>query len=300
MIRLVSRLRRHLSVRRPASALACALVIGHCSLRSALRASAKGAAIFAILASSSLVISSAAAADDDAFGRSERKGATLIGIFYDLKQTQQREPIPQFAQRYAASLDEFFISGFDEALLNRFFRAATPLYTTQFSIPMMNANGAPKAFGVEGVVKPSYWVVHYKGQIAPPSDGTYRFVGNFDDLLIVAINRKVILDGSRPDTRFPKLGWKEPADKGPKVAANELAEYGDWIDLKAGRPVDVDIVIGERPGGQFHGVLLYEKKGETYARDARGQAVLPLFQLAEKPGTNPRYLTDRPLWKCFD
>jgi hypothetical protein len=240
------------------------------------------------------------AQDDSVFGRNERKGATLIGIFYDLKQTQQREPIPEFAKRYCPSLDEFLVSGFDEALLNRFFRAALPLYTTQLAIPMMNANGAPKAFGVEKMVKPSYWVVHYKGQVAPPADGTYRFVGNFDDLLVVAINRKVILDGSRSDTKFPRLAWKEPADRGPKVAANEISRYGNWIDLKAGVPVDLDILIGERPGGQFHGVVLYEKKGETYPRSERGQAILPLFQTAENPMKDRTFLTDRPPWKCFE
>ena len=252
------------------------------------------------MAASPFIVPSASAADD-VFGASERKGATLIGIFYDLKQTQQREAIPDYARRYAYALDEFFVAGFDEALLNRFFRAALPLYTSQLAIPWMSADGAPKAFGVETMVKPSYWVVHYKGQVAPPADGSYRFVGNFDDLLVVAINRKVVLDGSRPDTRFPRLAWKEPADKGPKVAANDMSRYGDWIELKAGQPVDIDIVIGERPGGQFHGVLLYEKKGETYSRNQRGQAILPLFQTAEKPMNDPgRFLTDRPPWKCFD
>jgi len=256
--------------------------------------------VIAAMAASPFIVPSASAADD-VFGASERKGATLIGIFYDLKQTQQREAIPDYARRYAYALDEFFVAGFDEALLNRFFRAALPLYTSQLAIPSMSADGAPKAFGVETMVKPSYWVVHYKGQVAPPADGSYRFVGNFDDLLVVAINRKVVLDGSRPDTRFPRLAWKEPADKGPKVAANDLSRYGDWIELKAGQPVDIDIVIGERPGGQFHGVLLYEKKGETYSRNQRGQAILPLFQTAEKPMNDPgRFLTDRPPWKCFD
>lgn len=243
-----------------------------------------------------------AVAQDEAnvFGHHERKGATLIGIFYDLKQTQQREPIPDSSKRYVSEIDAFLTSGFDEALFNRFFRAALPLYTTQFSIPRMNADGAPKAFGVEGLVKPKYWVIHYKGQIAPPVDGTYRFVGNFDDLLIVAINRKVVLDGSRPDTRMARLAWKEPADKGPTVAANTLAKYGDWMELKADQPVDIDILIGERPGGYFHGVLLYEKKGETYPKNAKKQAILPLFQLAPKPTPNATFTTDHPAWKCFE
>lgn len=277
MSRFVSEIWRYLRARCPIPVAGWALIIGH----------------------TALVISSPAA-DDTAFGRSERKGATLIGIFYDLKQTQQREPIPEFAKRYCPALDAFLVSGFDEALLNRFFRAALPLYTTQFAIPLINANAAPKAFGVEAMVKPSYWVVHYKGQVAPPADGTYRFVGNFDDLLIVAINRKVVLDGSRPDTRFPRLAWKEPADKGPKVAANDMARYGDWVELKAGQPVDFDILIGERPGGQFHGVILYEKKGETYPVNTKGQAILPLFQTAENPEKNPLFLTNRPVWQCFE
>lgn len=245
-------------------------------------------------------VAHAAPSEVDVFGHAERKGATLIGIFYDLKQTQRREPIPEYARTYAASIDEFLVSGLDEALLNRFFRAAKPLYTTQLAIPTMNAAGAPKAFGVEGVVKPSYWVVHYKGQVAPPADGTYRFVGNFDDLLVVAVGRQVVLEGNRPDTRFPKLAWKEAADKGPRVAANQLAKYGQWVTLKAGQPVDIDIIIGERPGGVFHGVLLYEKQGETYPRDERGQIILPLFQLAPKPMEDPKFTTDRPPWTCFD
>ncbi len=261
------------------------------------------AVITLVLTHSPGALSSASAApeDDNVFGRNERQGATLIGIFYDLKQTQRREPIKDYARHYSPTLDDFVVSGFDEALLNRFFRAALPLYTTQFAIPDMSANGAPKAFGVEGVVKPSYWVIHYKGQIAPPSDGTYRFVGNFDDLLVVAINRKVVLEGNRPDTKFPRLGWKEAADKGPRVAANRLAKYGDWIDLKADQPVDIDILIGERPGGRFHGVVLYEKKGETYPLASNGEAILPLFQAAESPmPESKKFLTDRPPWRCVE
>ena len=258
----------------------CALVIAHCSL---------------------VIPPPAAAQAESAFGRNERKGATLIGIFYDLKQTQQRQPIPDYSGRYQPSIDEFLVGGFDEALFNRFFRAALPLYTTQFNIPMMSADGAPKAFGVESMVKPSYWVVHYKGQVAPPQDGTYRFVGYCDDDLIVAINRKVILDGSHPATHLPRLGWKEPADKGPRVAANRDARYGDWITLKAGEPVDIDILIGECPGGWFGGVILYEKKGETYPRNEQGEAILPLFQTAVNPMPDQKqFLTDRPPWTCVE
>lgn len=240
------------------------------------------------------------AEESGAFGRSTRGTAALVGIFYDLKQNQRREPVPEGSKDYAKIVDEFLVSGFDETLFNRFFRAGLPLYTTQVATGRLNAEAAPKAFGVDGVVKPRAWVVHYKGQVAPPKDGTYRFVGAADDMLAVAINRRVVLVGNLPSTPFPRLGWKPSADQGPKVAANSGAKYGDWLELRADQPVDIDILIGERPGGIFEAVLLYQAKGETYPLDAKGNIILPLFQVATLPVKNNTFLTDRPPWRCFE
>jgi hypothetical protein len=238
---------------------------------------------------------------ESALGSQQRKAATLVGIFYDLKQTQQRKPVERKPHHYESIVDEFIVAGLDEALLNRFFRAPLPLYTTQIAIPSMNADVAPAAFGVGDLVRPSNWIIHYKAQIAPPVDGTYRFVGNVDDLLVIAIDRKVVLVANWPGTDLPRVNWKptsEPA--GLPVAASQYAKYGDWMTLRAGVPVDLDIVLGERPGGKFSGVILYEKKGETYDLNRDGKVVLPLFQTAKLSMKEARYLTDRPVWKCFD
>jgi hypothetical protein len=235
-----------------------------------------------------------------AFGRDQRGTAALVGIFYDLKQTQQRTPSPGRGRDYAKIVDEFLVSGLDEERLNRFFRAGRPLYTTQIATGRLNAEAAPRAFGVEGVVQPRLWLVHYKGQVAPPEDGVYRFVGAADDMMAVAINRKVVLIGNHPATKFPLLNWQQSVDPGPKPAAHAGAIYGDWIELSAGRPVDIDILIGERPGGVFNALLLYEKKGATYPRIKKGGIVLPLFQVAPLPMAETRYLTDLPPWKCFE
>ncbi len=273
------------------------------STRSTLRPSALCPSPFLLLAGIVAATANAAspsAQTDSVFGTQERQGATLIGIFYDLKQTQQHVAINAFTERYTPTIDNFIVEGFDESLLNRFFRAPLPLYTTQLAIPKMRAHVAPRAFGVAAEVKASYWVIHYKAQVSPPEDGTYRFVGNFDDVLVVSVNRKVVLDGCRPDTKLVRLGWKESADKGHTVAANSLARYGDWLELKAGVPVDLDILIGERPGGDFYGVLLYQKKGETYPRTDKGRAILPLFQTAAHPMTDQTFLTDRSPWTCYE
>lgn len=245
-----------------------------------------------------LLLSPVQADEQGAFGRSTRGTGALVGIFYDLKQTQQRQPASG-GKDYSKIVDEFLVSGLDEALFNRFFRAGLPLYTTQIATGRISAEAAPKAFGVEGVVKPRSWVVHYKGQVAPPVDGTYRFVGMADDMMAIAVNRRVVLVGNHPATKFPMLNWQRPADQGPKVAAHGNAIYGEWMDLRADQPVDLDILIGERPGGVFNAIVLYEKKGETYPRNSKG-IVLPLFQVAPQESGDGSYLTDRPPWRCVE
>ncbi len=235
-----------------------------------------------------------------AFGRSDRGTGALVGIFYDLKQTQQRKPLPGSRDNYAKIVDRFLVSGFDEALLNQYFRAGRPLYTTQIITGLIKADAAPKAFGVAEVVKPSYWLIHYKGQIVPPENGSYRFVGFADNVLVVAVNGRVVLVSNLKGTELRTIGWKPTAKNEPKPAAEPRSNYGDWVDLRVDQPVDVDILIGERPGGAFHATLLYQKKGEIYPLNKKGEIILPLFQVAPLPMADKRFLTDRAPWKCFD
>lgn len=216
-----------------------------------------------------------APAQDEAFGTTANSGqAALIGILYDLKQTQQREPTKETERTYRNVITEFLQSNWDEGVLNRYFRVTRPVYTTQVFIPGMNADEAPKAFGVSDVVKPRMWVVHYKGQVAPPQAGVYRFSGDADDIIAVRINDRLVLVAGREDCLPPKSVWK-PAE--PDAPGNRRP--GDWISLKAGEAVDFDVIIGERPGGQFNARLFVEKQGES--TDNRP----PVFKLAPTPET---------------
>ena len=54
---------------------------------------------------------------------------------------------------------------------------------------------------------------------------------------------------------------------------------GDWIELRAGQPIDLDIITGESPGGQMRCLLAVQKKGV----DNHGQ-MMP-FQLAVTKNT---------------
>jgi len=222
------------------------------------------------------VVSPAKAQDKDSqFGSSERTAGALIGILYDFKQDQKRQKTPVNRNSFEKSVAQFVESGYDEGLLNKYYRVPRALYTTQLQIPTIDADSAPKAFGVEKTVEPQKWMVHYKGQIAAPTDGAYRFLGNSDDFVIVAINGKTVLVAEMAGT---PMGVKWFAKEG---APREFQAAGDWIDFRAGEPVDIDIVTGESPGGQYRCMLAIQKKG--------GQPVP--FQLSVSketpPGTRP-------------
>ena len=207
--------------------------------------------------------------------------SALMGMFYDLKQTQTGEPTTVDPDSYSTVLENFLRKGWDESVLNHYYRATKPIYTTQICIPLMDADNGPKAFGLEKRVKPRCWVIHYKGQVVPPHDGTYRFYGYADDLCVVAVDGKLVLQASRGDTPVA------PPSPGVNYdAGNDRLRVGKWMDLKASQPVDLDILIGERPGGQFCAFLLVEEKGGNYEME-NGVPILPLFQVA--PYDTPSY-----------
>jgi hypothetical protein len=243
----------------------------------------------------------ASAAGPGVFGQSTQSEAALMGIFYDLKQTQDHQHTNVDPLSYWKVLDEFFSKQWDDAVLDRYYRGSKPLYTTQVFIPNMNANLAPKAFGADPSVKPSRWIIHYKAQISPPENGTYRFVGGADDLLAVAVNGKTELIsplGSLAPKVFPMTGWSasEPRDG--------LLTKGDWVEMKKAEIIDLDLIIGERPGGNFNAFLMIEKQGVVYAKDKHNHEMLPVFQVAafdtpRPTGNTPSFATGFPPWISY-
>jgi hypothetical protein len=207
---------------------------------------------------------------DSMFGSSKRTAGALIGILYDFKQDQKRQKVPMDRDTFEHSVAAFVDAGWDEGLINKYYRVPRALYTTQLQIPTISADVAPRAFGVEKTVEPQKWMVHYKGQVAAPEDGTYRFLGNSDDFVVVAVNGKTCLVAEMPGTPMGVKWFAKEAPPGDFQAA------GDWINFRAGEPVDLDIVTGESPGGQYRCKLAIQKKGS-------GQ-ILP-FQLSVSKDT---------------
>jgi hypothetical protein len=222
------------------------------------------------------------------FGQSESTPAALKGILVDLKQPKDGATTDQL--RF---LREFAESGFRKSMLRNYYNARVELYATQFFMPMIPADEAPKAFQAEKEIQPRNWLVYYEGQFASPDNGTYRFVGAADDILIVRVNDKIVLDGSRDTSGSngpvkPVTSWT-PAPENILSGAKQLpagnAVCGDWITFEAGRNNKIEVVIGEIPGIDFGCYLFIEKQGKNYDKDPkRGDApILPIFRtLASK------------------
>lgn len=242
-------------------------------------------------------------AAQDFFGSKQAKGASLIGIFYDFKQDQQGHPKKT---NYIATVTQFVNHGWDEKVLNQCYRASTPLYTTQIFIPYIDANAAPKAFGVEARVKPSNWVIHYKGQVSCSVAGTFRFLGLSDDLLLVAVNGKTVLVAPHPNGKYPGLNW-QPTEGPATSAPNGPIKFGTWFTVAKDEVIDLDVLVGELPGGGFAAWLQFEQQGVTYAADIPKHTQFPVFQLEPneldrkvyKWGKVPMFSTPPPIWKAI-
>ena len=233
------------------------------------------------------------------FGKKDEGGtAALMGMFYDLTQTQDGKPTGVDTGNYSQVLIDFVTHDWNEAELNRYYRATKPLFTTQIWLPTMPTLAAPRAFGVQKRAPRAVWVIHYKGQVVPPEDGTYRFVGFGDDVLIVAVNEKVVLISN-----WAYLNFKIHAG----TPAGDCLKAGLWFDGQASKPIDLDVLCCDNgdPGGVCAAFVLIEKKGETYAMN-NGHPILPIFQLAPyntpdlPPGRYRVKFTRTPaLWKAF-
>lgn len=237
------------------------------------------------------------------FGFDESLEDDLIGAMYDLKLDPSGKKPTGLGPHGTPGItdDDFYkacrglLAGnrVNESALRRYFAVPKKLGATQLFIPYRQADEAPKSFGVADKVKPNFWVIHYKGRFAAPVSGQYRFVGKADDLLWVAVEGRTVLEAHWDNNNF-LTSWR------PKEHVNEhsiydfmegntdddkkkaFLTYGDWMNLEAGKPKDLEILLGEYGGGRFFAVLLIQQKGEKEKMGkSKDRPVYPLFVTAE-------------------
>jgi hypothetical protein len=238
--------------------------------------------------------------------RESRGGGSLVGKFYDLKQTKDRKPSNLDQDKgFPDELNKFVTSGWNEANLAKYFVGPNPLFTTQIYIPKIPAEQGPQAFQLGGV-QPKMWVIHYKGSVIPPEGGNYRFVGMADDILVVRFNGNVVLDcgSNRPSGKTPQKYYASDGLKlDPKMDWYKGLGAGDWFQVQGGTSYPMEVLIGEWPGGDFKAWLLLEKENAEYAKDSKGNPILPIFKLQAsemaKPAVEaPVFAKDGPVWKA--
>jgi len=245
------------------------------------------------------------------FGFRDPRGSALEGTFYDLKQSRAGKPTQKWSENsYRAVIGKYARLNLTDSVLTTYYRGKNKLYAPQIMMPSIPADAGPKGFGVDKEVAPSYWLAVYKGKVSPPHSGVIHFVGAADDVILVKFNGRLVLDGSL----YHGLGeWKAKQeynyDNWTRNTLLKNRDTGGWarsegIKVEAGQWYDLVVAIGEAPGGFFDASLLIEEEGVTYAKDARGNPILPPFRLSnvkvakpEKERSLPPFATDGPIWK---
>lgn len=249
------------------------------------------------------------------FGRQGGSGG-LKGEFYDCKMDKKRK-VNKFGLIYSnlASGMHVRVSGhkqilanlikkdFSESSLSDYFKAETELAFTHLIMGKERANSAPKAFNVENQVSPSGWLVKYEGTVLTTAPGEYRFIGIFDDILIVYVNDKIVFDGSWG--AFTKE-YSKGSNFGGKSLMNKSMRQGPYFKM-SGKD-KIRIIVGETPGGFVGGGLLIQQKDKAYTTDPQGNPILPPFVTEELSSADkerirnigvPLELTEIPVFKVL-
>ncbi|MEO6971405.1 MAG: hypothetical protein ABI217_10975 [Chthoniobacterales bacterium] len=236
------------------------------------------------------------------FGLRETGAGSFAGTLYDLKQSQTHRSTDMTEQKYGEIVTDFIKGGWNESAFQKFYRAPQMLYNVQIFTPYMPADEGPRAFHVSGEVKPKLWLALYKGRVSPPETGTYHFVGAGDDLLVVRFNGQIVLDGSWNPHGVSSVVAKY--DYGFSKIPNMFVK-GPAVSAMAGNSYDMEILIGEQPGGEFFADLLIEKDGTTYEKESHGSPILPIFRVADgkMPALKsaqkiPPFMPNGPVWRA--
>ena len=230
-------------------------------------------------------------------GGGTRLEGDMVGMFIDLSRDAKGNQRPEYGKMSKDALlhkDVLYMlqKDFGREAFAPYQVVPQRVYMSHLLLPYVKSAIGPETYKVDKRVKKGTpWVAVYKGQLQPEESGTYRLAGFYDDILVVRVNGKEVLEftwdsrnnGCGTPTKI-KSGWTQ---KDPSVAGkhkmrgfqNTPLTYGDWFELNENKPVSIEILIGdnggEGEGGLTGGLLLVEKKGATYAKTPDGIPLLP-------------------------
>ena len=212
-------------------------------------------------------------------------GNDFEGTFYSFQYDRRGKKTSINDAEYKNTIRRFVDLGWNPYVFAPYYRGPQKLYTTQIFIPTISSEFGPSFFGIPPGPNfdPIFWCVHYKGKIMRPEGGKFRFWGFGDDVLLVRVNGKVVFNGSYGTDRNDFCEWERREDDYRYFIGHAQAAVGDWFELEPGVPVEMEVLCGELPGGQFCAYLLVEDAAEDYAENKEGMPILPVFKTAEIP-----------------
>ncbi len=212
------------------------------------------------------------------FGADRSIGNDFEGTFFNLNHRRDGGFLSMNGEELRAVLRKFVLSGWNSQKLFRYYRSEKKLYATHFMIPPIPSVLAPDVFG-EPEMESYYFFVKYKGKLVYPEDIKFRFWGVGDAFLFVRVDGKeVLLNGW--NTHLVDFNWWHGNDpeRDQYYLGNRRMEVGDWITLKAGEPVDMEVLFGEWKGDFMSAMLLVEVDGVDYPVSRQGGPFLPAFR----------------------
>ncbi|MDZ8117819.1 SHD1 domain-containing protein [Pontiella agarivorans] len=215
-------------------------------------------------------------------------GNDLEGTFYDVKRDRRGRPIPvdTGGDEWRQLIRKFFLSGWKTSTFSRYYRAPQKLYATTLVVPVTLSGIAPEAFGDDDAVG-ALWMVHYKGQLVNKDSIKFRFWGIGDEFIVVRVDGTVVMGAYWPHASMRDYVmngiWESSSmDSDKYYWGNNKAVVGDWIELEAGEPKEIEILIGDN-GGQACFLLGVQEEGMEYERSGQPSPILPAFKTAELP-----------------
>ena len=148
---------------------------------------------------------------------------------------------------------------------------------------------------------PSLWLANqYDGK--PEACATFhptRYVADQIETVDPVMHLKNLNTEARRTQRFTEEYFENHSSYSVALPASGYVPCGDWFSCKKNEVIDLDILIGECPGGRSGAWLCYENQREEYKTvdDKLGkQPVLPAFQLASHQFERDHRLH---LWICM-
>ncbi len=212
------------------------------------------------------------------FGGMKTIGNDFEGAFYDLKRDRRGGVAPMDQHQCREVLRDFVVNGWNRRKIAKYYQSPQKLYTTHFMIPPIVSPLAPDAFGAPET-ESYYFFLLYRGKLVYKEDIRFRFWGVGDAYVFVRVDGRDVLINCW-DFHRPFFDWWQTssADSGKFYLGNQTMHVGDWIELKAGEPVEMEVLFGEWRSGDMSAMLLVEVDGEEYPQTRQGGPLLPAFK----------------------